>query len=645
MVLSHLERLHDTLEPTDGDPIHVWWIYARPAIDHDGRPPSDAEYVPFHASAEGVACVDDVARIAVAYANHHDVEGDEHSRTRTRQALEFVRYMQADDGRFLNFVTDPSMNERIFGEPDPDLVDGIVVDGSPTSERSLGFWASRACWAHGQGYGLFADADPAFAGDVAGSLRSYVDALVDGPLSEYGEYEGDSGREVPSWLVQGDSYATAPTVLGLASYCRARDGDGPADGLDVDRAKAALEKLAEGLLECSAGGAIDYPFGAHLSIEPGTTWHTWGIRQAAALARAGDVLDEDDYLSSARREVASLHTLHAVSDGQIGSFGPTPLPYHQLSYGTDALVQGCTELWRATGEVAFARLGAQIASWYAGNNLEAVRMCDPEAGRGYDGLYSDTIDWKSGAESTVAAVRTALDLRRYPDSAGLNGEADPHDARAPVLIDAAGATTVEKGTRLYVEGLDAVLSGGRVLQLFDGGTARFEPGPPPGSYRPYLVLQRTIAPVSTAILTVGDDRRTVEFGGASDAHFSMFALDPVEVSLGDRIRVEYEGARDREAKLDAAFFVPAVSWRIVTTEDQETSVATARSVVDEQRTVHVPVPTLRPRSLETQSFDDRGRLVEAETDLASPGAEVPVSVEPRGFSLLRATVASGGADD
>ena len=48
--------------------------------------------------------------------------------------------------------------------------------------------------------------------------------------------------------------------------------------------------------------------------------------------------------------MAALHTLHCSCEGQIAAFGPAPLPYHQFSYGTDALVHGCTGLWRATGD-------------------------------------------------------------------------------------------------------------------------------------------------------------------------------------------------------------------------------------------------------------------------------------------------------
>ncbi|PSP70250.1 hypothetical protein BRC70_05860, partial [Halobacteriales archaeon QH_6_68_27] len=468
MYLEHLERLHDTLETPAGDELHVWWIYAIPAGDYETRPPTDAEYEPFPASNEGIACVDDIARIAVVYLTHYRLRGDDRSRERARQALEFVRYMQRDDGHFLNFVT--------------------------TSQPKLAFWSTRACWALGEGYRTFAGEDDAFADTLSDALDSYLDVVESAPLSSYGDYERKGGTEIPAWLVDGETYTTAPAVLGLAAYCREADDDA---------ARTALRRLADGLLETGSGDTVAYPFGAHIATSPGRPWHTWGLRQAPALARAGDVLGAAEYVDAARNEVAALHTLHCSSGAQIAGFGPAPLPYHQLSYGTDALVHGCTELWQATGDTSWARLGAQLGAWYHGNNVERTRMFDVEAGRGYDGIYRDAIDLKSGAESTVAAVRTMLDIEQYPEGAGLAGPVTAVDDHSFTLVDAEEAETNAWATRFGPERSSAVFNGGRVVKVFEPGEATLDPGVDPGEYRPYVVVERTIAPESMVVVDVG----------------------------------------------------------------------------------------------------------------------------------------------
>ena len=98
-------------------------------------------------------------------------------------------------------------------------------------------------------------------------------------------------------------------------------------------ARTALRQLADGLRETGSGDTVTYPFGAHIATPPGQPWHTWGLRQPPALARAGDVFGADEYVEAARNKVAALHTLHCSCEGQIAAFGPAPLPYHQFSYG------------------------------------------------------------------------------------------------------------------------------------------------------------------------------------------------------------------------------------------------------------------------------------------------------------------------
>lgn len=627
MSLGHLERLHDTIERPDGDTLDYWWIYAAPAEADGSRPTPDTEFVPYHASHEGISCVDDVARIAVAYLSHYELARDEHSRKRARQALDFVMYMQESDGTFLNFVTDPRMNEVVFGDPDPDVVDGITVDGTGTSVASLSFWSSRACWALGEAYTTFVEEDPHYCDRLRDHLASYLDALEADPLTRYQEYEQVRGREVPAWLPGGTTYIAAPAVLGLAAYCRAGDDE---------RARSALRAIATGIHECRSGDAVEYPFGAHLSTPHGMPWHTWGLRQSAALARAGDVLDEPTFVESARREVTALHSLHATSDAQIASFGPAPLPYHQLSYGTDALVQGCTELWRATDEAVFARMGAHLASWYCGTNVRGAAMWDQSAGRGYDGIYQDAVDWNAGAESTVAAVRTMLDLERYPGSSPTEQTVDVVDDRSCVIADAARGKMDERATRLDPDGVDAVFFGGRVVKIFNDGLLRVDPPLDAGEYRPALVVNRTIAPESTCHVRIGEQQRTADIGGAEESHYELVALDPVDVAADETVAVTYRGARDRSARVDVLVFHPAVAWRTIRIGENRVG-AIARSVVDDRRSISIPLPGPEAWPLAVNRLDSVGQVSNGDdgvVDERDDTGQVTVPVEPRGVTLV-----------
>ena len=94
---------------------------------------------------EGLSAVDDVARAAVVYMWEYHRTGDESLLELARRGLEFVLYMQADDGEFYNFVFD---------------AEGTVNERGNTSFKSLGWWAMRGLWSLGEGVKAFDEVDP-----------------------------------------------------------------------------------------------------------------------------------------------------------------------------------------------------------------------------------------------------------------------------------------------------------------------------------------------------------------------------------------------------------------------------------------------------------------------------------------------------
>jgi len=56
-------------------------------------------------------------------------------------------------------------------------------------------------------------------------------------------------------------------------------------------------------------------------------------------------------------------------------------------------------------------------------------------------------------------------------------------------------------TRFDPGQITAVLTGGHVVKVFEPGRATLDPGVTPGEYRPYVVVERTIAPESTVAPT------------------------------------------------------------------------------------------------------------------------------------------------
>ena len=90
------------------------------------------------ASGEGIAAVDDAARAALVYLTDYESTGDTASLDKARRLLNFVLYMQAEDGQFYNFILD-----RV----------GTINQTGNTSFKSSGWWATRshAPWAQATG--------------------------------------------------------------------------------------------------------------------------------------------------------------------------------------------------------------------------------------------------------------------------------------------------------------------------------------------------------------------------------------------------------------------------------------------------------------------------------------------------------------
>jgi hypothetical protein len=340
---------------------------------------------------EGIACVDDVARAAVVYLNHYEQTKDKASLEKAKKALNFVMYMQADDGEFYNFIFDDY---------------SINTDGS-TSKKSFDWWAARAMWSIGHGYKVFSETDPAYAIELKESFLLANTALQKKVNEKYGEYNTINGHKVPAWIGGFDAMSNA--LLGLSEFYEADKNP---------LVKDSMLKLGKGLSEYQFGSYKKYPFGAHLDWDGSPTlWHAWGSGQSMALAKAGNLLNKEEWIESAQQEADQLFT-HILVTGMIKEMAPTPTKDEQIAYGVNMLTQAFTELYHATNEKKYAQYAGIAASWFTGNNDANFQMYDPETGRGYDGLNGVTgkVNMNSGAESTIEALMSIQAIQQLPDA-------------------------------------------------------------------------------------------------------------------------------------------------------------------------------------------------------------------------------------
>ena len=78
---------------------------------------------------------------------------------------------------------------------------------------------------------------------------------------------------------------------------------------------------------------------------------------------------------------------------------------------------GLIRLYEATGDVRYAKMAGLAASWLTGNNDVGEPMYDPDTGRCFDGLEDgNTINRNAGAESTIEALTTILEIEQHPQA-------------------------------------------------------------------------------------------------------------------------------------------------------------------------------------------------------------------------------------
>lgn len=382
--LSHLDYLYEEIM-MDSLPAAIIHIYA--------------DYPNYHwveAAGEGIACVDDVARAAVLYLRHYQYFNEETSLRKTEKLLQFILEMQAANGMFCNFIyADHSINKTRHN-----------------SQPKADWWSWRAVWALGEAYPIFVQIEPDFADKIEESIKgTFPD--IDSLMLHYPEIQQFEGFAQPSWLpLGGAADQTSELLLGLIPYYSStRDSS----------VKQYILKLCEGLLKMQIGDSSNFPYGALLTWQ--NTWHAWGNSQAEVLIRAGKVLNNESFIEKGLQEVQffypyiwSKNFIRKISfRKQNNLIEPVEISkFQQIAYNIRPMVMASLAAYKATGKKSFAEQAGRIACWFFGRNPANHLMYDPETGRCFDGINkSDDISKNSGAESTIEALLSLLEVEKY----------------------------------------------------------------------------------------------------------------------------------------------------------------------------------------------------------------------------------------
>jgi glycosyltransferase involved in cell wall biosynthesis len=199
--------------------------------------------------------------------------------------------------------------------------------------------------------------------------------------------------------------AWAFTLLGLHQYLRRHPDHG--------RAIAARRNLTDRLVGLWDGCATgEWPW-----FEEIATYDN--ARLCQALIRSGRTIGEPRALEVG---LTSLRWLDSVQETQgrvfrpIGSDGfygrgGARADFDQQPVEAQAMVAGCLEAFRATGDRAWIRAARRTFEWFLGRNDLGLALYDPANGGCADGLHADRINENQGAESTLAFHLSRVEMQ------------------------------------------------------------------------------------------------------------------------------------------------------------------------------------------------------------------------------------------
>lgn len=383
--LKHFNFMNENVE-IDGVPMMVTHLYSEPI---DRSDPSKG-YAWVGDPQEGFAAVDDVSRAVIAYAEHFGLYGDALSYDKIKRGLEFLMWMQHEDGDFDNFVVQGP--------------DGTIrPKDSASSRKSFSWWAVRSYEAFATALPLLQADDAALAGRVKDRLALCLKRLKEMTDPYYGQYVEAGGIRTAKWLLYGDSWLTSAAINALAEHDKVADNAATKSAI-----RESVRKLGEAVAATRAGDFRDYPYGGYMHRYEGMpgiyNWDEWGSVQIRAMAYAGRIAGVPAWIEAAEHAADSFLSDLLIS-GRAETMHPNKKPYPQINYGTASYVDNLLALYEVTGQAKYAELAGIAASWWTGNNERGFPMFNETQGYAYDGFYDSEVNINSGAESLDEAIR------------------------------------------------------------------------------------------------------------------------------------------------------------------------------------------------------------------------------------------------
>lgn len=382
---SHLDYLYKEIE-VNGRQMAVIHIYSN-APDYKFIDDTD----------EGYACVDDAARAAIFYLEYFKAYNDSASLRRYYNLVEFLVYMQAENGFFYNFIWKDNSINKTF----------------KTSVAEPNWWSWRALWALMENYKNFKNSNDERAIRVKQSIEKGIAAFKRIIPKTNGKIIID-GIKLPNWLPGKTAADQSAILILLLSEYYQNTGD--------KEILSYINSLVHGVMMMQIKDKSSEFNGAFLSWE--NTWHGWGNSQSYALLKAYQILKVEKIKTSALSEMNNFYD-QLIKRNFLSYFKVRKhhrkietvesSRYSQIAYNIRPMVFALLEAYKITSDSAYAIKAGRVAQWFVGRNPAREVMYNPHSGIIYDGIENENlINKNSGAESTIEGLLSLLKISQNP---------------------------------------------------------------------------------------------------------------------------------------------------------------------------------------------------------------------------------------
>lgn len=285
-----------------------------------------------------------------------------------------------------------------------------------------------------------AEASRALASNHSESVRYAQEAdselsFLDKWLEQYGEKVVVHRRAEPAWI-QGQPELVAQAMLAWTTLEKVRP--------DPQR-RAKIAKFGEGLCALLDDDTEHYPFGAHYSRQttqgrlrnyslPDSEEMVAGIsliteRQlcSGALARAGLLLNNKDFVASACAEASGLMAHLAMMDAIPYDYAPRPEMEQESPLATATVVENLTDVYKATGVPIYGDLAGCAAINANGYTKGAV----PRAVRSWTRRLLTQIGYSQWLDAQDARPAANAQIIELENGKAVQKSFDVHDIAYP----------------------------------------------------------------------------------------------------------------------------------------------------------------------------------------------------------------------